>query len=226
MTSGDHHWTSVQTCSLQEPPPPHQCWHLTGKGSCTLRSNASWVMVTWYPPPPTEWQTDKTESITFPQLRCRAVIITIPKLTDSWFMVLSWHAAGFLVTQSLGTVLTFLPLGRSIQALKAVTSQVYPAKDKQHNCILIGSNLCAWNSVNITFNAQTLDFRETTLVTTVDLRVTWNGEGRPPVWFLLCLRVTDILRVSSSECPTLNSWMWNLHLLTQVIGWITISWTT
>ena len=106
------------------------------------------------PPPTPDRMTDRQDWKHYlPQLRCRAVIITIPKLTDSWFMVLSSHAAGFFVTQSLGTVLTFL--GSSIQTLKAVTSQVYPAIDKKRNCILITSKLCAWNSVNITFNTQT-----------------------------------------------------------------------
>ena len=45
-----------------------------GQGLCTVRSNASCVMVTWEPRlPPVNRQTDKTENITFPQLRWRAV---------------------------------------------------------------------------------------------------------------------------------------------------------
>ena len=50
-------------------------------GGCTVRSNASWVMATWRPPPPmdgrTDWRTDKNENITFPQLRWRAVKIYV-----------------------------------------------------------------------------------------------------------------------------------------------------
>ena len=47
-----------------------------GTGSCTMRSNASRVMVTWGPPSPSHPydQTDTSENITFPQLRWRAVI--------------------------------------------------------------------------------------------------------------------------------------------------------
>ena len=37
---------------------------------CTVRSNASWVVVTWGPP----GQTDTTENIIFPQLRWREAI--------------------------------------------------------------------------------------------------------------------------------------------------------
>ena len=40
-------------------------------GGVTVRSNASWVMVTWYHLP--RGQTDTIEIITFPQLRWRAV---------------------------------------------------------------------------------------------------------------------------------------------------------
>ena len=37
---------------------------------CAVRSNASWVMVTWGTPslPPVDRQTDRTENITFPQM--------------------------------------------------------------------------------------------------------------------------------------------------------------
>ena len=28
VTSGRHHWRPVQTCSLEETPPPYQYWHL------------------------------------------------------------------------------------------------------------------------------------------------------------------------------------------------------
>ena len=38
-----------------------------------VSSNASWIMVTWDPPP--NIMTDMTENITFPQLRWRAVNI-------------------------------------------------------------------------------------------------------------------------------------------------------
>ena len=44
--------------------------------ACAVSSNASWVMVTWSLTPPTPRQTDMTESITFPQLRWRAVMNT------------------------------------------------------------------------------------------------------------------------------------------------------
>ena len=39
-----------------------------------MRSNASWVMVTWDPPPSFE-QTDACDNITFPQLHLRTVNI-------------------------------------------------------------------------------------------------------------------------------------------------------
>ena len=35
--------------------------------SCTVRSHAPWIMVTWGPPPPLSGLTDTTENITFPQ---------------------------------------------------------------------------------------------------------------------------------------------------------------
>ena len=41
-----------------------------------MRSNASWVMVTWGPPSPRE-QKDTSENITLPQLRWQAVISDI-----------------------------------------------------------------------------------------------------------------------------------------------------
>ena len=46
------------------------CW---GEGTCIVRSNPSWVMVTWNPP----WtvrHTHACENITFPQFRWHAVI--------------------------------------------------------------------------------------------------------------------------------------------------------
>ena len=43
------------------------------RGACMMRSNASWVMVTW--DPPLDRQTDTTKNITFLQLRWREVIM-------------------------------------------------------------------------------------------------------------------------------------------------------
>ena len=48
------------------------CLMSVGGGGCTVRSSASWVMVTWGPPLPCK-QTNASENITFPQLRWRAV---------------------------------------------------------------------------------------------------------------------------------------------------------
>ena len=31
VASGDHDWRPVQTCSFEDPPPPHQYWHLVAK---------------------------------------------------------------------------------------------------------------------------------------------------------------------------------------------------
>ena len=51
------------------------------RGACTTRSNASWVMATWGPPPWTDRLTDGRtniyENITFPQLRWRALKIKL-----------------------------------------------------------------------------------------------------------------------------------------------------
>ena len=44
-------------------------------GPCVMRSNVSWVMVTWDPFPTVDSQTDTIENIIFPQLRRRAVKI-------------------------------------------------------------------------------------------------------------------------------------------------------
>ena len=50
--------------------------------TCTVRSDASWVMVAWDLPPThphqTEWQTDTCENITFPQLHWWAVNMKMP----------------------------------------------------------------------------------------------------------------------------------------------------
>ena len=58
-------------CTEGEPGPGSCSWEL-----CTVKSNASWVMVTWEPHPCgwTDWQTRTTENITFPQLRWWAVM--------------------------------------------------------------------------------------------------------------------------------------------------------
>ena len=46
-------------------------------GPYMVRSNASWIMVTWDPCGQNDRQTDMTENITFPQLRWRAVITVV-----------------------------------------------------------------------------------------------------------------------------------------------------
>ena len=51
---------------------PMEDW--SGGGSCAVRSNALWVMVTWGPPVNRQTDTHTTENSIFPQLRRRAVI--------------------------------------------------------------------------------------------------------------------------------------------------------
>ena len=82
--------------------------HWLGVGLCTVRTNASWVMVTWTPPwtdrqthmtentwtPPwTDRQTHMTENIIFQQLRWQAVkicqatvmkVLSLPLLKESY----------------------------------------------------------------------------------------------------------------------------------------------
>ena len=48
-------------------------WARAWGGLCTVRSKASWTMVTWYNIPPMNRRTDTTENITFPQIRWQAV---------------------------------------------------------------------------------------------------------------------------------------------------------
>ena len=81
-------WSVTKRLTKQESSPvgcqPHACqphvfhneqvWTCLegGNSTCTVRSNASWVRVTW---DPLLWkQTHATENSTFPLLRCRPVI--------------------------------------------------------------------------------------------------------------------------------------------------------
>ena len=127
VISGGDHWRHVQTCSLWDTS--HCCWHLVaiethtlgisrvlnskvpcleGVGSCTVRSNALWVMVTWEPPIPTsiDRQTELKKKLYSHQLLWWAVKMTpngnVPDIvfTDNIFLFknstalggYSWHS--------------------------------------------------------------------------------------------------------------------------------------
>ena len=65
---GGQGWRLVRASLYSEVP----CLGGWGqKVTCVVRSNTSWVMVTWEPSPcaQNDWQTDTIENITFPQLR-------------------------------------------------------------------------------------------------------------------------------------------------------------
>ena len=80
QVNSDGHQISVAggfSCSISEGSlgvPISHVWRGPGWGGVkTVRSNASWAMVTWEPSRQNDRQTDMTATITFPQLCWRAV---------------------------------------------------------------------------------------------------------------------------------------------------------
>ena len=77
------------------PSSENPCLEGRGRGSCTMRSDASWMMVIW-DPSPVNRQTDMTENIIFPQASLAGFnIIEVYEKPVPRTKTISHHAAKF-----------------------------------------------------------------------------------------------------------------------------------